>query len=424
MDSTQIILVRKMTTPPRSTQYLDGLRGCAAVVVFIHHYSRAYLRNHMEHGYGFGDHQSILQLPILSLIYSGFPMVAIFYVISGHVLSYKPVHDPQAGRLLVTLGSPAFRRGNRLFVPPIVSTFLVMLAIQCNFYDTTGHPSLQRFDSFGGQFYDWGRFVRLELLSIWSWDNSTSYRYDPNLWTITSEFQCSMLLLLSHLILAQKSPGIKLAFWILFAVYAIQNGIFEAALFHIGAFIAELRARYPLTRKSHNGLYRYYCIVAVTGGAYLASYPDRQGTRTPTFSWLPSLTSWPPFEDCRAWQMLGAIMLFLGLSGDSWLQRPLLSPVAQYLGRISYGIYLCHGPLLNIVQRPLLLFVWDFFTPGGDSNAVFWAGFLIVLPAMFLCLLFLATAFWWLVDKPSTRLARWLEMTCMATEVKEGQGRD
>ncbi|KAJ5371228.1 uncharacterized protein N7496_007320 [Penicillium cataractarum] len=406
---------------PRSTQYLDGLRGYAAVVVFIHHYSRAYLRNHMEHVYGFGDHQSILQLPILRLIYSGFPMVAIFYVISGYVLSYKPVHDPQAGRLLVTLSSPAFRRGIRLFVPPIVSTFLVMLAIQCNLYDTTGHPSLHRFDSFGGQLRDWIQFVRLELLSLWSWDDSTSYRYDPNLWTITSEFQCSMLLLLSHLLLARKSSAARLVFWLLFAAYAMQNGIFEAALFHIGAFIAEIRALPHFTRNGHDGLlYRYFWTMAVTCGAYFASYPDREGARTPAFSWLPSLTSWQPFEDCRAWQMLGAIILVFGLSFDNRLQRPFVSPVAQYLGRISYGIYLCHGPLLNIAQRPLLLFVWDFFTPENDSNTVFWAAFLIVLPVLFFCLLFLATAFWWLVDKPSTRLARWLEMV---TELEEDQGR-
>ncbi|KAJ9481727.1 hypothetical protein VN97_g11740 [Penicillium thymicola] len=196
-----------MAPPDRShpTQYLDGLRGCAAVVVFVHHYSRAYLRNQMEHGYGFGNHQSTMQFPILRLIYSGFPMVAIFFVVSGYVISYKPVRDPQGGRLLVTVGSPAFRRGIRLFVPPIVSTFLVMLAVQCNLYDTAGHPGLQRFDSFGGQFHYWSQFVRLELLSLWSWDDSISYRYDPNLWTITPEFQRSMLLLLSHLLLARNT---------------------------------------------------------------------------------------------------------------------------------------------------------------------------------------------------------------------------
>ncbi|KAJ5976886.1 hypothetical protein N7501_000228 [Penicillium viridicatum] len=414
-----------MVAPPdrlRSTQYLDGLRGCAAVVVFLHHYSRAYLRNQMEHGYGFGNHQSILQFPILRLIYSGFPMVAIFFVLSGYVISYRPVHDPQGDRLLVTLGSPAFRRGIRLFVPPIVSTFLVMLAVQCNLYDTAGHPSLQRFDSFGAQFHDWSQFVRLELLSLWSWNDSSSYRYDPNLWTITPEFQCSMLLLLSHLLLARKSSGTRLVFWLLFAAYAMQNGIFEVALFRVGAFIAELRARHHLTT-GHNGLYRYSCILAVAGGAYFASYPDREGTRTPTFSWLPSLASWQPFEDCRAWQMLGAIILVLGLSGDSRLQRPFVSPVAQYLGRISYGIYLCHGPLLNIAQQPLFLLVWKFFAPEDESNTVFWVTFLIVLPVLFLCLLLLATAFWWLVDKPSSRLARWLERLCMLTGVKEGQGR-
>lgn len=152
-----------------------------------------------------------------------------------------------------------------------------MLTVQCNLYNTTCHPGLQRLDSFGGQFRDWGQFVRLEL---------------------------------------------------------------------------------------------FFSLVI-----------------------LPAI---------RAWQMLGEIILVLGLSSDNRLKRPFVSPATQYLGRISYGIYICHGPLLNIAQNPLFLFVWKFFAPEDESNTLPWAVFLIVPPVLFLCLLLLTEAFQWLVDKPST----------------------
>ncbi|KAJ5509651.1 acyltransferase [Penicillium freii] len=105
----------------------------------------------------------------------------------------------------------------------------------------------------------------------------------------------------------------------------------------------------------------------------------------------------------RAWQMLGEIILILGLSSDNRLKRPFVSPATQYLRRISYGIYICYGLLLNIAHNPIFLLVWKFVAPEDESNTVLWAGFLIALPVLFLGLLLLTTAFYWLVYKPSNR---------------------
>ena len=78
-----------------NTAYLDGMRGLAAFAVFLCHLS--YGTWDTGHVYGAGEpgeksaNTYLLQLPIIRLFYSGPPMVAIFFVISGYALSYKPL---------------------------------------------------------------------------------------------------------------------------------------------------------------------------------------------------------------------------------------------------------------------------------------------------------------------------------------------
>ena len=89
------------------TSYLDGLRGLASFIVFAHHYTCEYVVPYVAY-YGVSDEKlpsSFLQLPFIRVIFSGRPMVHIFFVISGFVLSKKPLQLARAheyDRLLTT----------------------------------------------------------------------------------------------------------------------------------------------------------------------------------------------------------------------------------------------------------------------------------------------------------------------------------
>jgi peptidoglycan/LPS O-acetylase OafA/YrhL len=100
------------------TSYLDGLRGVAALFVVFAHYEATYFPS-LDLAWHAGcvvgvesaecqQESSVLQLPIVRGLYNGPFMVAIFFVISGHVLSQKalgefgywsPLHA--AGRQLI-----------------------------------------------------------------------------------------------------------------------------------------------------------------------------------------------------------------------------------------------------------------------------------------------------------------------------------
>jgi hypothetical protein len=74
-----------------SSEWLKGLRGILAFIVFISHFSAPY-QGRKGYGFGYEDNRFILQLPIVRLIYFGKPMVPIFYVVAGYVLS---LHAPK-----------------------------------------------------------------------------------------------------------------------------------------------------------------------------------------------------------------------------------------------------------------------------------------------------------------------------------------
>jgi hypothetical protein len=154
------------------TAYLDGMRGLAALFVFLCHYSYTCFVITVGYGYGNpGENTSILQLPIIRLLYSGPPMVCVFFIISGYALSLKPLKQIRARQwdnFLTTMSSSLFRRGLRLFIPTFSSCLLVFVMLRLGWYEPTRvisqnrslhrnvheyHPL--RMESFSAQFNDW-----------------------------------------------------------------------------------------------------------------------------------------------------------------------------------------------------------------------------------------------------------------------------
>jgi len=83
-------------TPSHSvhkTSWLDGLRGLASLSIIAYHWSGYVLRD-SDISYGTPESDmssSLLQLPVIRLLYAGPANVCLFFVISGYVLSVKPV---------------------------------------------------------------------------------------------------------------------------------------------------------------------------------------------------------------------------------------------------------------------------------------------------------------------------------------------
>jgi hypothetical protein len=178
-----------------SSEWLKGLRGILAFIVFISHFSAPY-QGRKDYGFGYEDNRFILQLPIVRLIYFGKPMVPIFYVLAGYVLSLQAPKrisgvesqgnsgggqeaEGESDRLFETKSSLVFRRWIRLFLPPIISTFCVILGVQLRFFDVAygrfvpgfalARPD--RLASIWSQIHDRAGFVLGPLTTLWLWED-------------------------------------------------------------------------------------------------------------------------------------------------------------------------------------------------------------------------------------------------------------
>ncbi|KIW00077.1 uncharacterized protein PV09_08419 [Verruconis gallopava] len=121
---------------------LNGLRGIACLLVFNYHFLWPWTA-HIALGHGALPPRSPEPyngwpfLPIVCLLHRGRPMVAIFFAISGYVLCRHPLKAIHARRLDVaykSLASAAFRRAFRLFLPPLLSMFLVAMMAQIGIF--------------------------------------------------------------------------------------------------------------------------------------------------------------------------------------------------------------------------------------------------------------------------------------------------
>lgn len=253
-----------------TTAYLDGMRGIAAFSVFLCHYF--YTCFVIAEGWGSGgSNYHFLKLPFIRLFYSGPPMVCIFFVISGYALSLKPlklIHSASSSpssstpartnehsysKLLETLSSLVFRRGLRLFLPPAISTFIIVLLLRLGVYEwnrsfasdaeflrNVQEIHYTRFDSATEQFFDWAYAV-LNFVHLWDWDAfAGSTGIDVHLWTIPVEFRASMALFLTILGTARLRTRGRIGVILGWCVFAFLWERWEMCLFWMGMVLAEV----------------------------------------------------------------------------------------------------------------------------------------------------------------------------------------
>ncbi|KAM0335297.1 hypothetical protein ACHAQA_000342 [Verticillium albo-atrum] len=434
-----------------STSYLDGLRGLASLIVAICHYTEDN-HDYFIPAWGLNENPSAaLQLPFVRLVYSGRPMVHIFFIISGIVLSYKPakaIREHDIERCHSILASSAFRRPIRLFGPCIVSTFMILVLSYAGYlYDPL--PTLSE------QFEDWGHALFHGITWPWAWDTDLSPTYDIHLWTIPIEFIHSMLLFMVMLILSPLRWAVRLIALLYIMVYCLICGRWAAFEFLGGCLITELHllqaSHKPILSKTPEFVPRKGTTVwsiaknmvygaPVVAWWFIAGWPNENAIRTPGIMFLVDITP-EPFASMdvderghqKFWFGLSAMGLVWAVSQVDMLQRLLEDAFVQHLGRISYALYIVHGPILNMVQHYVMgrvsipaqgLPEMDGFVAGvagagikgltgtdtPTQQTLAWILGLLVIGPM---VAWAADVFWRLVDLPIIGAARRLEEWCL-----------
>ncbi|PTB49523.1 hypothetical protein M431DRAFT_500009 [Trichoderma harzianum CBS 226.95] len=359
--------------------YLDGLRGLISILIFVRHFSLPW-QKHMDYGYGYENYYGILRLPILRLMYAG-PLVPMFFIVSGF-LSQVAAYEA----LFLSLSKSTFRRAIRLFSPPIITTFFVMVLAQLGrfsfpYSDMPGrrpvHPVVQ--SSFWLQFLRWTKFVTDELVNPWRWD-VPRLEYGPHLWTIPISYKGSLVVFLLCLMLARVRPNVRLCILCGQMAYAIMQGRWDIAPFLAGMVLSQLslsRSADTLPQskntKNHHSLGYLGDILdflLLLLGLYIGSFP-RHNQATDCVLGYQFLCAITP--NYRYWHDIAASNILWALSRQRHLQVPLSSATAQYFGNISFSMYLIHEPILHIFGYFTVPFFWQF--TGTDSVFHYQLGF-------------------------------------------------
>ena len=443
----------------QSTAYLDGIRGLAALTVYIQHYSAPFQPGQIGDANRESGKWSIFQYPIIRLFYSGSFAVALFFVISGFALSRKPLHlryyasahhddtKTQISKALLSLSSATFRRGIRIFIPPIVIVFLTMLGTHLHLFDSA--PSIlpetltekynvsppTRLPTFSAQLLDCLYYIAAHLIYPSQWmraiPGTKSANYGFQLWTIPMEFWASLVVFsVLGALVPVKSRGVRNGGIALVILYAFWCSRWEISLFLSGLLLADLDLFLsppplpapaggpiiPLTstsnpsptpnRPNHTTLNQLlpptlWTLTLLTG-LYLGSTPEMNAATTPGFTTLTKLT---PHEE--TWHSLGAVLVILTISRCRLLQKPLTTSLPQYLGRISFGLYLVHVPVLMWVGWTATPGLWGVI--GREGAVRYETGVVVGCLGVLVVVGWVADVFWRVVDAPCVRLGRVVE---------------
>lgn len=435
----------------RPTAYLDGLRGVAAYMVFNTHVVGV-VNMTIGGGYQPGDEGSyLIQLPIVRLIYSGYPAVCIFFVVSGFALSIGPVKDmnqpnPQAS--LKSLSSSIFRRPIRLLLPAWASTFIVYILVRGDAFNKcaalivdktvlAGFPNIIDWPaptgSFIAQFFDlWAQNLRPFALFHSQLEEYFSNKYNPVLWTIAIEFRGSLILYVTHAAVyyLRRRYRVGVVVGLVFLTMLLQS--FELPLFWSGYLLAELNYwqrsdSAALTipfGEQHQRKLRWaktaiFSLVFLVG-CFLASDPPWEPEKNYFYSGLTSFTPSFYYATVQFWVSAGAVMIILAIGQLPLVARCFAISPIQYLGKISFSLYLVHIWIVRGVGTLIFYEIYKHTAQTGSELTALFGFFAAYFSVLGICI-WLADIFWRAIDDPCVWLGKVLVQR-MFREAKTATG--
>lgn len=433
--------------PLRRTAWLDGLRGFAALMVYIHHnqlWAHGFNGNAIyENAFGYQGKYYTAALPFVRHLFSGgHYAVSIFFVISGYVLSVKSLGQIQKGQSLPaadSIGSALFRRWLRLYIPVIAVTFFWMSQRHwTGIWVDFGQMKSTYWEDVLNWYYT---FKNYSFVFLTGNMYEFSLTYHPHSWSIPIEFKGSIIIYtaLSAFSRCTKNARLWCEMGLIFYFLYIVDGWY-GALFMSGMLLCDLELlslddQLPRFFSKLEGFkelifFHLFIVALYLGGVPSCDMPGYESllSKSPGWIWLSYFKPQAVFDAKWFYLFWAAFLTVASIPRLPWLKQFFETRFCQYLARISFALYLVHGLVIWLVADRLYSAVgfsreshkehipqWvDAFPiskkgPMGFELA-FWVPQLVILPVT----LWAAEIVTKLFDEPSVKFSNWLYRKTLA----------
>jgi peptidoglycan/LPS O-acetylase OafA/YrhL len=302
----------------------------------------------------------LFQLPFFRLAVGGRSAVAIFFLVTGYVNSIGPISKSRAGNhdaAFHGIARSALARSGRLILPTMIATVISWIMAQTNAYHMTKHVDAQWIRQ------GWHRQEPTLWMAITSlfraqmetwvigWDE-----YDGTQWTLHLFLEGAFLVYTTMLATVLVRP--KARFIIYGVMYAyfwqvgkeLTVGSIKGINIVTGMFVAELHNHFKDSATSV--LPAPIPAIMIVCGMFMAGFPQDsfQNTRwSQTMATIMHSLTAEKTDIRRYWDHLGAATVLLGVFFSKNARKVLTSPVFNFLGRVSFPVYLLHNTFIKTV---------------------------------------------------------------------------
>jgi peptidoglycan/LPS O-acetylase OafA/YrhL len=406
------MVARGLVDNPRSNRelHLEGLRGLAALTVMSFHYLYAFFPFAIAGvGIAHSHFEKIWFRSPWEVFTSGVFAVAIFFVLSGYVLSilFFRLKDTDILRTM------ALKRYIRLGVPAATSVLIAYVFLKLHIFRpaTLAHAISPNFPldwNFTPKLFDalyqafWGAYLSTGAPAA---PSNPALTYNGVLWTLAYEFLGSMFIF-GFLALVGKLRFRWLAYGLLLII--TSSTCFLGFIF--GMIIADITA-------NHDGVVRFLRrpkiilpLMALVG-LYLGGFPFNAVDPGPWYNWL-----WPRFSNIdmyrNFWMTIGASLITASINWSGLARRLLSARPLVTLGSYTYSIYLIH-----IFFRATLLPVLFIGLRGVGMS--YGKAAIISIVASVGVVIFAGKYFTRFVDAPAIRMSRAFAKIVMQDQLHE-----